>query len=169
MYEKISEPDTLNMIGLKNHKELKMTAKNKYPFLHQLSRIMDSRFEILGIKFGLDFLIGLIPILGNSITTLISIISVIYCAFQKVSPFVILRMLLNIGFDFILTSIPILGNFADIFWRAHKKNYDLLDQYSQNPDQVIRQSWIIFALIGLMILSFISLCIYFIYWLISFL
>lgn len=124
---------------------------------------MDNKFEIFGIKFGLDFLLGLIPFYGNITTTFVSLFTIAYSAFYGVSIVVLIRMLLNISVDLVLTAIPILGNFADIFWKANAKNYQLLEAYERNPQSTVKRSILAsLAILGSYI-SFIVLCFYLLY------
>lgn len=126
-----------------------MSIKDNHPLLHRISDFMDNKFEVLGIKFGFDFLIGLIPMWGNLFTTCVSLFTVAYSAFHGVSFVVLFRMLLNISLDMFLTAIPILGNFADIFWKANHRNYKLLDDFSSHPEKTVKRSWIAnFAILG---------------------
>lgn len=114
--------------------------KERHPQLYKLSTLMDSRFKFLGINFGLDFLLGLIPYIGNLATTGISLTTLFYAAFHGAPLIVLIRMLLNVSIDLLLTAIPLLGNFADIFWRSNAKNYQLLENYTRNPQSTIRRS-----------------------------
>jgi hypothetical protein len=125
-----------------------MSFQDNHPLLYKISNAMDAKFEILGIKFGFDFLIGLIPVWGNLATTFVSLFTVGYSALHGVSIIVPVRMLLNISVDIILTAIPVLGNFADIFWKANTKNYQLLERYDHSPEHTVKHS--IFVNIGIL-------------------
>lgn len=114
--------------------------KEQHPLLYKISTLMDSQFKILGISFGWDFILGLLPFYGNVATTLISLFTVVYAAFHGVSPVVLFRMLLNISVDMIITAIPVLGNLGDIFWQANAKNYRIMDNYLVNSKRTIRRS-----------------------------
>ena len=103
---------------------------------------MDSQFKIFGIRFGWDFILGLLPFYGNVVTTFISLFTVVYAATHGVSAVVLVRMLLNISVDMIITAIPVLGNIGDIFWQAHAKNYQILNSYLENSKRTIKRSWV---------------------------
>ncbi|AZZ37608.1 hypothetical protein CIK05_12665 [Bdellovibrio sp. qaytius] len=144
MCAKIYAHVTLNMIGQKIHRLKKVICMNnlreKHPFLHKISVLMDSKYEFFGISFGFDFIIGLLPFWGNLTTTAISLFTVVYSAFHGVSVIVLLRMLLNISVDMVITAIPVFGNLADVFWKANAKNYKILDNYLQNPGRTVKRS-----------------------------
>lgn len=140
-----------------------MSFKDNHPLLHRISDFMDNKFEVLGIKFGFDFLIGLIPVWGNVLTTCVSLFTVVYSAFHGISAVVLLRMLLNISLDMFFTAVPILGNFADIFWKANDKNYKLLEDYTLHPEKTVKRSWIASFAILAFYLSLLIAVIYGIY------
>ena len=137
--------------------------KEKHPLLHRISHVMDSKFEFFGIRFGLDFIIGLLPFWGNLTTTSISLFTVVYAAFHGVSVIVLLRMLLNISVDMLITAVPVFGNLADVFWKANSKNYRILENYLQNPDRTVKRS--IFANLAILgtYLAIIAGCFYGLY------
>lgn len=96
--------------------------------LEQLSRWTDNIFRIpvLGWRFGLDPLLGLIPGLGDSATALISVYILAAAVRYRVPKIALLRMGLNIGIDYVLGSIPLVGDLFDAWWKANQKNIELL-------------------------------------------
>lgn len=115
--------------------------KQHHPILFKISTAMDSQFKVLGLSFGWDFILGLVPFWGNLATTFVSLFTVGYAAFHGVSVVVIFRMLLNISVDLLITAIPVLGNLGDIFWKANAKNYRIFDDYVENSSRTIQRSW----------------------------
>lgn len=99
--------------------------------IDNFSKLLDSRFRIPGtnIQFGLDFLIGLIPYGGDVITFLLSAGLVLTMARHGVSGQVIALMIFNIFLDTIIGSIPFLGDLFDLFYKANRRNYDLLEEH----------------------------------------
>lgn len=92
---------------------------------------LDSKFTLPGtkIRFGLDPVIGLIPLLGNFSTMLISFLLVFVMARYPVSRKVVLLMVLNVLADAIIGSIPILGNIFDFGFKANIRNVSLLKSH----------------------------------------
>jgi hypothetical protein len=100
-------------------------------WIERLSRLMDSRFEIpgTGIRFGLDPLIGLFPVVGDLVGFFISS-ALIYTMHQHgASRKVVIKMILNSTTDAVIGSIPILGSIFDIFFRANDRNVKLLKEH----------------------------------------
>jgi C4-dicarboxylate transporter len=96
--------------------------------IDRLARVLDSAFVVPGtsIRFGFDALIGIVPGIGDAITTALSAY-IVYEAHRLGAPkHMILRMIANVAFDTMITAIPVAGNIADVFFRANRKNIALL-------------------------------------------
>jgi len=98
--------------------------------LDQLSRWMDGLFRIPGTgwRFGLDAIVGLIPGIGDTATTIVSLYILAAGVRYRVSKVTLLRMGLNIGIDYLLGSVPIAGDLFDAFWKSNQMNVALLRQ-----------------------------------------
>ena len=96
--------------------------------LDQLSRWMDGLFRIPGVgwRFGLDALIGLIPGLGDTATSLVSFYVLAAGVRYRVPKITLLRMGFNIAIDYVLGSVPIVGDAFDMFWKSNQMNVELL-------------------------------------------
>jgi hypothetical protein len=110
-----------------------LAASNTNPItirkdVERLGWLMDDLFRIpvLGWRFGLDAVIGLIPGLGDTGTTLVSFYILAAAVRHGVPKITLLRMGLNIGFDYLLGSLPIVGDVADAWWKSNQKNVALL-------------------------------------------
>jgi len=84
------------------------------------------RVPVLGWRFGLDALIGLVPGLGDTATSLVSFYILAAAVRYRVPKITLLRMGLNVGIDYAFGSIPFLGDLADAWWKSNRKNLDLL-------------------------------------------
>ena len=84
------------------------------------------RVPVLGWRFGLDALIGLIPGIGDTGTTLVSFYILAAAVRHRVPKITLLRMGMNIGFDYLLGSLPVVGDIADAWWKSNQKNVALL-------------------------------------------
>lgn len=96
--------------------------------LEQQSILLDSRYCIPGtqIRFGLDPLIGILPIAGDVASAAWSL-QLLTIARKLGAPAPLLRqMMLIITVDFLVGLVPVVGPVADIFYRANMKNLTLL-------------------------------------------
>jgi hypothetical protein len=96
--------------------------------LDQLSWVMDDliRVPVLGWRFGLDALIGLIPGVGDTATSLVSFYILAAAVRYRVPKITLLRMGLNIGIDYVLGSLPVVGDLFDAWWKSNQMNVELL-------------------------------------------
>lgn len=99
--------------------------------LEVLSDWMDSRFVIPGTKlrFGLDAILGLVPGIGDTITTLISAY-LIKEAHMMNAPFKVkAKMAINIGLDWLSGLLPVVGDLFDVGFKANNENIKILKKY----------------------------------------
>ena len=96
--------------------------------LERLGWLMDDVFRVpvLGWRFGLDALLGLIPGLGDTSTSLVSFYILAAAVRYRVPKITLLRMGLNIAFDYVIGSLPVVGDVADAWWKSNRMNLDLL-------------------------------------------
>lgn len=94
----------------------------------RLGWLLDDLFRvpILGWRFGLDPLLGLIPGIGDTGTALASFYILVSAVRHGVPKITLLRMAMNIVFDYLLGSLPLVGDIADVFWKSNQKNIALL-------------------------------------------
>ena len=96
--------------------------------LDALANLLDTAFLIPGtnIRFGFDAMIGLIPGIGDAITTVMSLYIVREARELGVPRHVIARMLVNVALDGVVGAVPFLGDAFDVMWRANRRNMALL-------------------------------------------
>ena len=96
--------------------------------LESLSKYLDDwvKIPVVGWRFGLDALIGLIPNVGDTVTSLASFYILIAGVRYGVPKITLVRMALNIGLDYVVGAIPFLGDAFDFFWKANRQNMDLI-------------------------------------------
>lgn len=95
------------------------------------SRLLDTKFKIPGtdIRFGLDFLLGLVPGAGDLVSLGMSGVLVTTMAKHGASPRLAARMLFNVALDALVGTIPILGNIFDLVYKANYRNAVLMREY----------------------------------------
>lgn len=96
--------------------------------IDSLSRLLDTAFAVPGtnIRFGFDGLIGLVPGIGDTVTTALSL-WLVYEAHQLGAPkHVLARMLGNVALDGVVGSVPLAGDMFDVMWKANRRNLRIL-------------------------------------------
>ncbi len=108
------------------------------PQIELLAYWMDTVFEIpgLGIRFGFDAIIGLIPGLGDILTSLISLYILAAARRYGVPRATLTRMAFNIAVDTTVGAIPFFGDAFDVYWKANVMNVALLRRHLlATPDE----------------------------------
>jgi len=127
--------------------------------LDDLSRYLDGLFRVPGTgwRFGLDAIIGLIPNVGDTLTSLASFYILFAGVRYGVPKITLLRMAFNIGLDYLVGSIPVVGDAFDFFWKSNQKNMDLIRSRATGKGEGRTSDYIfIFGLIGILILLLIG-------------
>jgi hypothetical protein len=114
-----------NIFGMQKKKHSQVEIEEG---LETLSTYLDGLFRVPGTgwKFGLDALIGLIPNVGDTLTSVMSFYILIAGVRYGVPKITLLRMAFNIGLDYLVGTIPFIGDAFDFFWKSNKQNMDLI-------------------------------------------
>ena len=126
--------------------------------LESLSRYLDDwvRIPVVGWRFGLDALIGLVPNVGDTLTSFASFYILIAGVRHGVPKITLLRMAFNIGLDYVVGSIPFVGDAFDFVWKSNKQNIDLIRERGTGKDKGTTSDYLF---VGLIILALIALLI----------
>ncbi|MGD9588566.1 MAG: DUF4112 domain-containing protein [Pyrinomonadaceae bacterium] len=123
--------------------------------LENLSRYLDGLFRIPGTtwRFGLDSLIGLVPNVGDTLTSFASFYILLAGVRYGVPKITLLRMAFNIGLDYVVGTIPFIGDAFDFFWKSNKQNMDLIRERATGKDVGTKGDYLfVFGIIGVLIL-----------------
>jgi Domain of unknown function (DUF4112) len=117
--------------------------------LSRLAWLMDRAFTVPGTKvqFGLDALIGLVPLGGDVLTGLVQAgLVLIALGRYRVPPALAAQMMANVLLDVGVGAIPLLGDLFDVAFKANTRNMVLLEPYlnrtgSQTPPPTPTGPW----------------------------
>ena len=103
----------------------------EFQWITALARLLDSRFIIPGtnIRFGLDPILSLFPILGDFVSYMFSGMLIYMMYNRGVSRKIVIKMVLNATLDAVIGVIPIVGSIFDVFYRANDRNIKLLKEH----------------------------------------
>jgi hypothetical protein len=96
--------------------------------LDRLADLLDSRFRVpvVGWRFGLDSVIGLIPGVGD-VAALVPSAYLVWQAHKLgAGKGTIGRMTANTAVDFLVGGIPVAGDVFDAVFKANRRNIELL-------------------------------------------
>ena len=115
----------------------------KDPVLTWLAGLMDSAFVIPGTKlrFGLDPIIGLIPVVGDLLGGLVSAFIVFRCRTLRLPGIVLARMSINVVINALIGAIPAIGDVFSMWFRSNERNLDLARGYLANPAKATARDW----------------------------
>jgi len=93
-----------------------------------MERLLERSFTIPGVNLpvGLDALIGLVPVLGEVVTTALGAYVVWEARNLGLPRWKLLRMGANVLFDTAIGAIPVVGDAADLLFRSNTKNLKIL-------------------------------------------
>jgi len=138
--------------------------------LDHIATLLDDMFRIPGtkIRFGLDFLIGWIPGIGDVLSGVASLV-IIVAAWRRGAELVTLaRMITNVVLEAAVGAIPVVGDVFHVVWKANRRNYRLFMR-EKNRGWSESYAWrdaLFFILLGLGLLFLICVPVGLIYWLI---
>lgn len=102
-----------------------------------MTKLLDNQFEILGFKFGLDPIIGLIPFLGDALAAMASAY-LLWIGYKLGMPKEKLVIILGYAiFDFALGIVPGLGDFVDVVFKSYQMSLDLIDEHLASFDSKV--------------------------------
>ena len=93
-----------------------------------LANLLDARFSIAGIRFGLDGIIGLMPGFGDGATLLAALYPLYLLKKHNLDRRYFRRMVANIAIDFVGGMLPLVGDLFDVYYKANLKNVALLER-----------------------------------------
>jgi hypothetical protein len=119
-----------------NLRDGSLSRQERIERLDRIANLLDTAVSIPGtrIRFGFDALIGLVPGIGDALTTALSL-WIVYEAHQIGVPRRLLtRMLANVALDGVVGAIPLAGDAFDVMWRANRRNVRLLREHVARAD-----------------------------------
>jgi len=127
------------------------TALASLARLQRFARLLDSRFRIpvIGVRFGLDPILGLVPGLGDAAAFGIGAWIIVESARIGAPRALLGRMLANSVLDFVTGSVPVAGSLVDFVLRANTRNVRLLEEWLGAPHEMERRSARFFLWLGL--------------------
>lgn len=84
---------------------------------------------VINRKFGLDFLIGLVPVVGDAVAAAMGTWLVWEARNLGMPKWKIARMIGNVGFDAVLGLVPVVGDAADFLFRSNTRNLRIIRKH----------------------------------------
>ena len=108
-----------------------LTREERLARLDAIAKLLDVAFVVPGtnIRYGIDGLIGLVPVIGDIITTAISLWLVREARALGAPWHITARMLGNVAFDGVVGLVPLVGDAVDVMFRANIRNVRMLKRW----------------------------------------
>ncbi|MDA8596908.1 DUF4112 domain-containing protein [Candidatus Pacebacteria bacterium] len=97
--------------------------------IRNVAKVMDGQFSFLGIRFGLDSIIGLFPVVGDILGGLISLYILYQSHLMGIPQSITGKMLIYIIIDVWIGGIPVIGDMFDVFFRVNQRNVRMVERY----------------------------------------
>lgn len=115
---------------------MSQTAQRETDRLERLAGLMDSCIRVpgLGVRLGLDSLLGLIPGLGDAVSLVPAAYIILRAHRLGVPRRTLWRMALNSAVDTVVGAVPLLGDLFDVGFKSNHRNVALVKQHLAGRD-----------------------------------
>jgi hypothetical protein len=96
-----------------------------------LAHWLDTKFELGGVRFGLDGIVGLIPVVGDTLGALAGIYPIWVAKRHRLGKAVQARMALNLLTEWAIGAVPFVGDAFDVAYKANVRNVKLLERAAE--------------------------------------
>jgi hypothetical protein len=116
-----------------------LTHEQRLARIDAFARLMDVAFVLPGtnIRYGIDGLIGLVPIVGDLLTTAMSLWLVKEARALGAPAHIVARMLGNVAVEGVFGMVPLVGDAFDVVFRANIRNVRILRRWMEKHPQKI--------------------------------
>ncbi len=99
--------------------------------IQAMETLLERLFVVPGINrpVGLDAMIGLVPVVGDVVTTAMGAWLVWEARNLGMSKFQLARMVGNVGIDTAIGAIPLVGDLFDFAFRSNSRNMRMIKRY----------------------------------------
>lgn len=96
-----------------------------------MEMLLERSIRIPGVNFpiGLDFIVGLVPVVGDIITAAMSAYIVWEARNLGMSKWQLVRMSAHVGIDTLLGAVPLVGDAFDLVYRSNTKNLRIIKRH----------------------------------------
>lgn len=129
------KPETFDQLGLERSPA---AIRQRVEAMEQL---LEKSFTmpVINRRFGLDFLLGLVPVVGDVVAAAMGAWIVWEARNLGMPRWKIARMMGNIGLDVALGAVPLVGDAADFFFRSNTRNMKIIRKHldKHHPETMV--------------------------------
>lgn len=127
--------------------------------METIAWLLDNSIPVPGTgrRFGIDALIGFVPVVGDVLSGGIGLFVVWRASRLGLPRIVVARMLVNSAIDIAIGAIPVIGDAFDLWFKANTRNLAIIRRHLENPETSTRSDWLMLGglvgvLVGIMVL-----------------
>jgi hypothetical protein len=94
----------------------------------QLATLLDAKFSVGGIRFGVDAIVSLLPVVGDTITTVAGLYPIYLARKHKLGKGVQAHMFANLTVHYFGGLLPVVGDLFDVGYKANMRNLSVLEK-----------------------------------------
>lgn len=100
----------------------------------RLAKLLDAQFNVFGFRFGLDSIIGVVPIAGDIVSASAGVYLLWVAKRLDLPTSALIRMAVNTVTDVGLGIVPVVGDLADAVFKANIRNVRIIESYVGRED-----------------------------------
>ena len=128
--------------------------------IETITWVLDNSIPVPGTggrRFGVDALIGLVPVAGDIVSAAIGLFVVWRGARMGLPRIVVARMLANSALDLVVGGIPFIGDAFDLWFKSNSRNLRLIRRHVAEPNASTRDHWLVVGGLVLAVLAVVVL------------
>jgi hypothetical protein len=94
--------------------------------LKRLEQLLERQFSLFGRRFGVDGLLGLVPVVGDVVSAAFGAWLIFEAGRLGARRWTLVRMAMNLGVDLAGGAVPVVGDVVDFAFRSNTRNIKLL-------------------------------------------
>jgi hypothetical protein len=102
----------------------------------RVAELLDTKFKIAGIRFGIEGILGLVPVVGDTLGTLAGVYPIWIANRHKLGKDVQAKMAANLLVEWGGGLLPWVGDLFDVAFKANIRNYRLLERAVEGRSQM---------------------------------
>jgi len=122
--------------------------------METIAWLLDNSIPVPGTgrRFGIDALIGFVPVVGDLLSGGIGLFVVWRASRLGLPRVVVARMLANSAVDIAIGAIPVIGDAFDLWFKANTRNLAIIRRHLEHPETSTRNDWLILmGLVGIVV------------------
>jgi Domain of unknown function (DUF4112) len=102
-----------------------------------IAPLFDTRFRVLGVRFGLDPLVGMIPGVGDIVTAGVAVYMLLVALHLGLPMTKLLQIAALVGTDVLVGLVPLAGDAADFVLKANARSLRIIEDHVRGLESTL--------------------------------